>query len=244
MKYKNIDINNANLYLKNRINDFLNEHGWTLRHLAAQSDIPYGTLKKLASAKIENPSLTTLLKLAETFHCSIDSLIGRESPMLEKLSTLPQRALTIIEALTDLEISLAFSPDHSLREYIPLFIPTGNLRDGMYLDSAQIDVIDIAPYRSIYGEKLMCGLCITTNALYPVYLEGDVLLLGRDRPPLFGETAVFIHQGRIHIRTLKPGNPPRLVPVNGLGIPLSFQHPEEYQVFGYVLTLYRGVYRS
>lgn len=240
MNKSKIDITKANRFLKNRIDNYLTKNDCSLRNLADDADIPYDTLKKLANAKIENPSLTNLLKLSRTFHCSIDYLIGRENQFSEKFSKLPRRAATLIEALVDLETSLTFTPVNSSHEYIPLFIPTGNLSDGMHVDSSQVEVIDIAPYRSIYGEKLMCGLQITNNSMYPVYSEGDILLLGRDRQPLYGETVIYLQGSRIFIRILKSGIPPKLFPVNGIGQPVILKNPEEWQILGYVLTLYRG----
>lgn len=235
-----LDIAKANRFLKCRIDDYLMQHGCSLRNLADEADIPYDTLKKLANAKIDNPSLTNLMKLSKTFHCSIDYLVGRESHFLEKFSRLPRRASTLIEALVDLETSLTLTPTNELKEYIPLFIPSGNLSDGMHIDSSRVKVIDIAPYRSIYGDKLMCGLSVTSNSLYPLYSEGDILLLGRDRQPLYGETVIFLQGSRIYIRVLNPGVPPKLIPINGIGQVLTLENPEEWQIFGYVLTLYRG----
>lgn len=235
-----LDITTANSFLKSRIDDYLATHGCSLKNLADDADIPYDTLKKLANAKIDNPSLANLLKLSKTFGCTIDYLIGNENQFLDKYSRLPHRAATLVEALVDLELTLTPAPNTKVCEYIPLFIPSGNLNDGMHIDSSRIEVIDVAPYRSIYGEKLMCGLYVSSNSLYPVYAEGDILLLGRDRQPLYGETVIFLQDNCLFIRILKPGIPPKLFPVNGIGQPIILEHPQDWQIFGYVLSHYRG----
>ncbi|HJC58680.1 MAG TPA: helix-turn-helix transcriptional regulator [Candidatus Eisenbergiella intestinipullorum] len=61
-----------------RISAQLSRHNWSLRTLSDRSSVPYETIKKVANAKIKNPSLKNILKIAEAFGCSIDYLAGRQ----------------------------------------------------------------------------------------------------------------------------------------------------------------------
>lgn len=51
--------------------------GWTLTRLSKESKIPFSTLNKLEIGVITNPTLDTLIKLADALAISIDKLIGR-----------------------------------------------------------------------------------------------------------------------------------------------------------------------
>ena len=63
------------------------EFGYTNETLSEKSGISVGTLNKLLSGATTDPKLSTLLVLAETFHCSIDELLGFEK---ETRSNVPE----------------------------------------------------------------------------------------------------------------------------------------------------------
>ncbi|MCI1959766.1 MAG: helix-turn-helix domain-containing protein, partial [Clostridia bacterium] len=75
--------------LRDNISFLLNREGWTLSTLSKKSLVPYETIKKLCNAKIENPSIMNILKIAEAFDCSVDALVGRENALAEKIRRLP-----------------------------------------------------------------------------------------------------------------------------------------------------------
>ena len=52
------------------------ECGYTNETLSEKSGISVGTLNKLLSGATADPKLSTLLALAETFHCTVDELLG------------------------------------------------------------------------------------------------------------------------------------------------------------------------
>lgn len=51
--------------------------GWTLTNLSNKSKVPFSTLNKLEIGAIKNPTLETLLKLADALNISLDHLVGR-----------------------------------------------------------------------------------------------------------------------------------------------------------------------
>ena len=62
-----------------RIAAQLSRHNWSLKMLSDNSGVPYETIKKIASGKIQNPSLRTMRSIADAFGCSIDYLAGADA---------------------------------------------------------------------------------------------------------------------------------------------------------------------
>lgn len=46
--------------------------------LAKKADIPFSTLVKIEAGYTPNPSMETLIKIADAFNVSIDELLGRK----------------------------------------------------------------------------------------------------------------------------------------------------------------------
>jgi len=68
-------INNIQIFLKKK----LEKDNLKRKMFAQESGIPYTTVNKLINAQRLNPELTTILKIADFFNCSIDEVIGREN---------------------------------------------------------------------------------------------------------------------------------------------------------------------
>jgi len=225
--------------LQNRINQQLSRKGWTLKTLSDRSGVPYETLKKLANAKIDNPSLQSVIKVAQAFGCSLDSLFAVESRLISKLHSLSSRSLDFVEAIADLELSLMTQKEKTDQFLIPVVIPTGMMEDGMIYDSFYTEHLDASPYFSQFGTHLMCAMKITDNSFYPTYLEGDLLLLAKDRLPHYGTVCVLIHDNQLYIRRFVPGNPPRLFSLLDPNDSLLINNPTEFTFLGCVLTVVR-----
>jgi transcriptional regulator with XRE-family HTH domain len=245
---------NENLYtavnnLKDTINRLLFVNNWSLRTLSEKSDIPYESLKKLMNGKIANPSLNSLLKLAYVFDCSLDYLIGNTSnvscdynfhPSEEfDFSRLPNRSKNLLKCIANFERKLTVINSTTNSHMIPVLVPTGHMYDGMYYDSLYTKSIDISGYIDHFKKDVLCGLEITNSSLHPTYFEGDVLLVARDRHPIYGETGIFVLNNRVHIRRYLCGTPSVLEPINGVGAPIIVETLDNLLFFGYVLTVMR-----
>ena len=101
---------------------------------------------------------------------------------------------------------------------ISVLIPTGNMTDGMILDSYNVEKLDVSNYRKAFGDALHIGIRITSNHLHPVYNKGDILLISRN-PIRDGDTGIFINAQtkRAYIRKLHQTNPCELTPINNYG---------------------------
>jgi len=244
--YKN-HLNSSVINLKNNINHFLFLNNWSLKTLSVRSDIPYDSLKKLVNGKIANPSLNSLLKLSNAFGCSLDHLVSSNSPSASKnastssidISHLPERSITLLSCIAHFEKQLTIENSISGTDLVPVFIPTGRMHDGMFFDSMYTKTIDVSGYINLFNEEIMCGIEITNESLHPTYLKDDILLISRNRLPIYGETGIFIINNKIHIRKYLYGSPSVLQPVNGVGAPITIDNFNDVYTFGRVLTVIR-----
>lgn len=149
-----------------------------------------------------------------------------------------------VKGLVDFE--LEFSAIHEdAEEFITVFVPTGNIEDGMIFDSSNFRKINASAYRRKFGDKLYCGIQITSDHLHPVYHMDDILLICRG-PIREGDTGIFLNKenGCAYIRKLLPAADWVLEPVNGYGQPIVINRSNEADMqkwirFGYVLTKMR-----
>ena len=81
--------------------------------------------------------------------------------------------------IIDTELALSAYKDESshTEDLISVLIPTGNMTDGMILDSYNVEKLDVSNYRKAFGDALHIGIRITSNHLHPVYNKGDILLI-------------------------------------------------------------------
>ena len=225
--------------LQEKLNLQLSLKNWTLKTLSDQSGVPYETLKKLANAKIDNPSLQSVCKVAQAFDCSLDSLLGSELELIRKIHSLPPRSIRFLEAMADMELSLTMQAQSHNETLIPVVIPTGTMTDGMIFDSLLTEYLDISPYLERFGGQLFCAVKITGNQFSPAYLDGDLLLVGRNLQPHYGTIGIFIHNNRLYLRRYVTESPLQLESITQNHTRKLIEHPETWTLFGCVLTVIR-----
>ncbi len=235
-------------------NSLIHAKGLTTKALADLSNLPEDTIKNIRYGRVKDVKCSTLEGLANALNCSIDELLGREQINLteanliktfRRLSHGSQEFVLSVLHFEDI-LSEAYNEGSPFKEEILVFIPTGNMEDGMIFDSSAIKQLDIRDYIAKYGLDIVhCGILVTNNSLVPVYHRNDILLVC-NRPPRFGDTAVFIHQptGKLYIRRYYPGNITTLEPINNFGqtIYIDSKNPDaldEWHVFGYIVSRLR-----
>jgi len=136
---------------------------------------------------------------------------------LKKFRLLNNRQKAYISGKIDFELEM-MSHEQDSENMLDVLVLTGNMEDGMVLDSANEERIYCPEYIKKYGERLHCGIRITSNHLNPVYVRNDILGISK-KPPRDGDTCILIHKptGRAFIRKIQEGNPCQLLPINGYG---------------------------
>jgi transcriptional regulator with XRE-family HTH domain len=68
----------SSVNLGKRIKELRNKYKITQDKLSKKADIPFSTLAKIEAGYTANPSMETLIKIADAFGIGIDELLGRK----------------------------------------------------------------------------------------------------------------------------------------------------------------------
>lgn len=194
--------------------------GYSQKQMADKLELSLSAYKRIITYTTEKIDLYVIYRLYMLTGKLAYEFTSITDPYLEtkrKIMALTPSQLSYIEALVDFEN--AFRDSHSdYEDYVTVYIPTGNMEDGMIYDSANVTKVRIPDFRNKYGSRVSCGIQITSNHLHPVYNKGDVLLLSK-RPIRDGDTGIFVNKenGCAYIRKFHQTSPCRLEPVNEYG---------------------------
>lgn len=219
----------ASCAITNRIYYLLENRHWSVKTLSDESNIPYETLKKLLSRKTENTSFHNIMKIALAFNCNLNDLLA-----------VPETASVFPGYLSDVETSLDFCNQVPETYKIPVLTPYTLLNQVIseypYTDKA-VDSLTL-PLHELPDVEY--GLQISSFCYHPVYQCGDILLVSRKRPPLQGETGIFLHRDKIYIRIFYRNNSSILLKsVNGLGPDIKINNFTSWNMIGYVVGIQR-----
>lgn len=67
----------ARTNLEKRIKEFRSKLNMSQDHFAKKANIPFSTLVKIEAGYTPNPSIKTLIKIADAFGIGLDELVGR-----------------------------------------------------------------------------------------------------------------------------------------------------------------------
>lgn len=211
---------------------------WSLMRLSVESTVPYDTLKKLLSGRIQNPHLCNIAKIAYALNIDINALSGITAHSIQKMTK--GHTSNMVRYLLDFEESLAVTKKYEKSKFIPVFLPLStNQNSQYYCDAIGIENIEVTSYTERFGDRLAYGIKIRTNTYHPVYFQDDILLVAKDRAPVYGETGIFINEGRLFLRRFIDGSPIRLEPVNSIGSVITLKSLHNWHIVGYVLGVYR-----
>lgn len=181
---------------------------------------------------------------------TVRELCGDDLPELEMIRyfrELPKHRQEAIRYMIEIEYQLPTDslPGANEDDYTTCYVPTGNMEDGMILDSRDFITVNIAEYKKNSREKIDCAVKITSNHLHPVYMKEDVLLISK-RAPRDGDIGIFIlkETRQIFIREFKQTEPCQLRPINGYGETIfvdgnSKADMDKWIKFGTVLSVMR-----
>lgn len=224
--------------------------GYTQAKMAKALQVSLSTYKNIINGVSRNISLYTVYKVYKLTGSYYSDLCGDESPELDFLVNfrkLPDCKKKAISTFANLELMLA-EDEQSLSEkedYMVVYVPTGNMEDGMYYDSSSQMKIPIGRYQRICHHRIDCGIKITNNSFHPVYHQDDILLIHQE-PPRDGDTGVFINRDtkRMYIRRFRQTDCWQLEPLTSSGPVIRINNRNNeilktWIIFGYVLMKMR-----
>ncbi|WWR14509.1 helix-turn-helix domain-containing protein [Lachnospiraceae bacterium JLR.KK008] len=221
----------------------------TQAQMAKKLDMSLSGYKKMVSGVTTKIDLYTVYLLRNLTGKWVFELIDdypEDSELVMKLQKLSLRQKNFIRGIIDFELEFANSHrDEPAEDYITVFVPTGNMEDGMIYDSSNYYKLNAAAYRKKFGNDLYCGIQVTSDHFHPVYNLGDVLLVCH-KAIREGDTGIFLNKetGRAYIRKLHPSDTWILDPINGYGEPIiidshNINDTSKWIRFGYILTKIR-----
>lgn len=194
--------------------------GLSQKEMADELDMSLSAYKRIINQSVDKIDLYMTYRLYQLTGKTAYNFMGISDSRLsmhEKMDSLSAHQLSFIDSVIDFEMMFASIHDDT-EDYITVFVPTGNMEDGMIYDSSNVKKENIAQYRKRYGSQISCGIEVTSNHLHPVYNLGDILLISR-RPVRDGDTGVFVNKenGCVYIRKFHQTNPCMLEPINEYG---------------------------
>lgn len=228
-------------YFRNILRQKLKEKKLTLNALSLRADLPEDTLRSIIYGKSQDVKLSTMTKIADVLNCALDELAGRspyseeELEIFERLHRLSGHSLRKMEFILNFEEETTLQPSIHGTQKIPIYLPTGNMKDGMFYDSSSIEFLDISNYPHELRNEADFGIKIISPHYEPVYYINDILLLSKKRTPEFNDTILYIDSaGRLYIRKYSQIG---LEPVNDFGSWIPNDKLTEYKALGIVLKI-------
>ena len=224
---------------RSSLREKLKEQKLTLSSLASLSDLSEDTLRSIIYGKSQDIKLSTLIKIADVLQCSLDELINRNTYshdvllLIKRIKKLPKRSLTALEIIVSLEEKSMLHKSTLGKEVIPVFIPKGNMRDGMYYNGNIYEGLDISGYPINLIRDTTFGLLIQTEYYEPIYHPNDILLLSVNHNPRFYDIVLYINNnGRIFIRQYTDLG---LIPIGKFGEIIPVSEMKNYTALGVVI---------
>ena len=228
-------------YFRKNLKDTLQKKKITLNYLSVQADISEDTLRSIIYGKSQDIKLSSILKIADVLDCSLDSLIGRspysiqEESIIKQLRNLSEHSLSAVQVLIDLEEKTSIQNSTSGKETISIFLPTGNVKDGIFYDSNRFETLDITNYPDVLKKNTTFGIKVTTPHFEPVYFINDIILLSQNALPTNNDIVLYLdNTGRMYLRKLTPFG---LEPLNTFGKRIPADQIHNYTAIGVVLKV-------
>ena len=191
------------------------EFGYTNETLSEKSGISVGTLNKLLSGATTDPKLSTLLVLAETFHCSIDELLGFKKEeehtsvpeeLAEKYAELDADGIEAVSYTINKEYtrvlkertSMPYSLDVPATRRIKLYDTPASAGTGSYLIGDQFSEITI--YANSKTEPADFAVRVYGDSMMPRFENGDILLVEGADEITKGELGIFSITGESYFK--------------------------------------------
>lgn len=228
---------------RNKLRSHLQERKITLSALSVMADLSEDTLRSVIYGKSQDIRLSTIVKIADVLNFTIDELIDRNfypkeiQDITNRLCQLPPRSIKSIHFMLDLEEHLVLKNSQHGTMKIPIILPNGNEKDGMFYDTCQFEYMDISEIPQTIQNTIDIGLKITTGNFAPVYFPKDVLLLSTQKMPVLHDIVLYCDQdGRLYLRK---NTETGLMPVNGIGKYIPATETIHYHVLGIVIRTVR-----
>lgn len=217
--------------------------GYTQSVFAEMLEMSISGYRKMIAGETHTISLYSAYLVSELAGISMSEIMGipnASTGVAQLYNRLSDQQKSFVDTVIRFELEMREKSGES-NNYCTLVIPTGEMGDGMDYDSCYYDKIDVGPYGERYKDKLAFALKITSDFFSPVYVEGDILLIGNDRPQRLGEIGLTTCDGKVYLRRFTENNPITLDPITNIGKRIFVPRSEvcRWHKIGYVIKKIR-----
>lgn len=230
-------------YFRQNLRTILHRNKITLNALSVEADLSEDTLRSILYGRSKDIRLSTIIKVADVLNLSLDEMVGRSiysmqgEKLVRQIQSLPAHSLCAIQALIDLESNACTKSSATGKDYISVFVPTGNIQDGLFYDSCNFQSINLSQYPKDLKVAADFGFKITTSNFEPIYFMEDILLLSQKQKPNYNDTVLYLNQaGQIYLRKYLPLG---LEPIGKFGEEIPAEEIPHYTPIGIVLKVVR-----
>lgn len=219
----------------------LKEQKITLSALAVHADLSEDTLRSIIYGKSQDIKLSTMVKIADVLHCTLDELVGRsvysneQQNFIERIQYVSNHSFRTLQAILAIEEQFTLKNNRNGKNIIQVLTPSGTLKDGQFYNGATYESFDISGYPKAIQQSVDFGLRITSDYFEPVYYLNDILLISRQRLPEYYDIALYLDKNKkMYLRQyLETG----LSPVNSFGASFPRHKLADYTPIGVVVTV-------
>ena len=176
-------------------------YGWSVRVLADKADISENTINKIIQGKTNDCDTSLVIKLARTFNCSVDELIGAKTleeetqKVIAMSRHLSKHHRKVIGMYAKHQYELHGDND-SDKKSISILQPM--CKNG-YLKTTTCDKkYFLKDLSKPIQEKVGMGIRLPCDHYEPHFYEGEVILLGFDREGNNNEMCVISSGGNMY----------------------------------------------
>lgn len=235
--------------LASNIKAIKKNRGLTNKELASLSGVPLNTLSKILCGMTTNPTVNTLMALADALDCKIWEFFDEGQGMGPHFSRDERELIDVYRELQPAGRELARRHVKELAEYqgvlmaekdtaytlsLPLYTLPGAAEGGRFLDADTYEMTDF-PYADV-PDRTNFAVKVRGDAMAPAFADGDVVFVHQTRYLDDGDVGIFVLNGEGCIRELAKGDGQVFLIASNPGVAAITVNPgDDLRVVGQVL---------
>lgn len=212
--------------IRELIRDVLDRRNWSLRDLATEARLSPATLSHIMTGDVEQPSTTTLKKLAPLLGAEVDALFALAG---HKVGAVDQRPLSRDELLDRLQAVDAIE--------VPVYDIEASAAPSRHLLADEPDDYRYLPARRHYRRGRVRAIRINGRCMEPALRDGDEVFIDTEAEHQDGQPVLAVVGDALHIKRLTSrGDGWALAPENGGG---EIVVDDSVHILGVVIGVWR-----
>ena len=213
----------------------------SIQQLSEMSGIPLETMRNLYYGRVEDPKVSTMLRLSKALDLSVNYLMGDiifsddERKLVHLYRKCGNHGKSVMQLIGRYESQATKKEREAFgKRRINCLVPVGHIYDG-----ARYSTCDIY---EVYTDNKNAYMAVqlVNNCFAPVYCYGDKVLL-ENRYPRSGERAIFVQDDVVYLRQYIENDGKYILRcLNGHGDDFVFKRMDTMQCLGTCIGVVRA----